>query len=424
MTEAAKIAAKKPAKRGAKRAEERALRDGGEDIHLMEPMRITEECDARPALTDLVLDLTKRSSSFRASLPKGLAIPLCEFVRSMNCYYSNRIEGRNTHPVEIERALNNDFSKNPEKRNLQLEAKAHIEVQRWIDDGGLDGKEMSADGIREIHRRFTNLLPEELRWVIDPETKERKPVVPGEWRDHDVIVGEHLPISPARIPRFMRRFEDRYAGLGQFDALLAAGPAHHRLVYIHPFADGNGRVTRLMSYATLRRTLDTAGLWSIARGLARKKDEYIAHLIACDMIRQGSRDGRGQLSEAALSSFTKFFLEVCIDQVDFMEKLMKPDAFRDRIMQWAEEQVRFGSIPPRGTRVLDAILFKGTLPRAEVAAVLGQSERTANNVTQSLVKHGIITAAGARAPWQIAFPANLAPRLMPDLFPRDAVPEA
>jgi Fic family protein len=82
----------------------------------------------------------------------------------MNCYYSNQIEGRNTHPVDIERALNNDFSKNPEKRNLQLEAKAHIEVQRWIDEGGLSGKEMSADGVREIHRRFTNLLPEELRW--------------------------------------------------------------------------------------------------------------------------------------------------------------------------------------------------------------------------------------------------------------------
>jgi len=132
----AKQPARKPAKKAAKLAPA-ALRDDGEDIYLMEPMRISEECAARPPLTDLVLDLTKRSSSFRASLPRGLADPLADFVRLMNCYYSNLIEGRNTLPINIERALNNDFSQNIEKRNLQLEAKAHIEIQRWIDEGGL-----------------------------------------------------------------------------------------------------------------------------------------------------------------------------------------------------------------------------------------------------------------------------------------------
>ena len=105
----------------------------------MEPMRISKESNARLELTELVFELAKRSTAFRASLPRGLAEPLAEFVRSMNCYYSNLIEGHNTHPVDIERALNNDFSKNPKKRDLQLEAKAHIEVQRWIDEGGLLG---------------------------------------------------------------------------------------------------------------------------------------------------------------------------------------------------------------------------------------------------------------------------------------------
>jgi Fic family protein len=422
-TQRAKEPAKRPAKKAAKTTPP-ALRDDGEDIYLMEPMRIAEQCDARPRLTDLVLDLTKRSSSFRASLPKGLAEPLADFVRSMNCYYSNLIEGRNTLPINIERALNNDFSQNVEKRNLQLEAKAHIEVQRWIDEGGLHDNEITATGLREIHRRFTNLLPEELRWVEDPQTGERKPVVPGEWRDHDVAVGRHVPVSPGAIPRFMRRFEAGYAGLGQFESMLATGPAHHRFVYIHPFGDGNGRVSRLMSYATLRRTLDTAGLWSVARGLARRKDDYMRHLAECDKVRRGDRDGRGHLGEAALSEFTQFFLEVCIDQVNFMEELMRPTAFRDRIMKWAEEQVRFGAIPSKSARVLDAILFRGSLPRGQVAEVLNQSERTANNVTQALAKQGIISAEGARAPWRIAFPAKLAARLMPGLFPRDAVPEA
>ena len=390
----------------------------------MEPMRISEECDARRSLTDRVFELTKRSSAFRAGLPNGLVEPLADFVRSMNCYYSNLIENRATHPISIERALHNDFSQNVEKRNLQKEAKAHIEVQRWIDEGGLNDTEMTAAGVKEIHRRFTNLLPEELRWVEDPKTGNRLPVVPGEWRDHDVAVGNHIPVSPGAVPRFMNRFEARYAALGNFESILATGPAHHRFVYIHPFGDGNGRVSRLMSYATLRRTLETAGLWSVARGLARRKDEYMNLLAQCDQIRRGDRDGRGHLGEAALCEFTQFFLDVCIDQVGFMEGLMQPAAFRDRIMKWAEEQVSYGTMPAKAPRALDAVLFKGALPRAQVAEVINQSERAANLATQALVKHGIIASDGPRAPWRIAFPAKLAARLMPGLFPRDAVPEA
>src|SRR5262245_61568397 len=110
----AKEPAKIPAKKAAKQAPAK-LRDDREDVYLMEPMRISEECDARQALTDLVLELTKKSSAFRAGLPKGITEPLADFVRSMNCYYSNLIENRATHPINIERALHNDFSQNTEK---------------------------------------------------------------------------------------------------------------------------------------------------------------------------------------------------------------------------------------------------------------------------------------------------------------------
>jgi hypothetical protein len=55
----------------------------------------------------------------------------------MNCYYSNLIEGHRTHPIEIERALAQAFSIDPRQRELQLEAKAHIEVQREITSGRL-----------------------------------------------------------------------------------------------------------------------------------------------------------------------------------------------------------------------------------------------------------------------------------------------
>jgi hypothetical protein len=62
--------------------------------------------------------------------------------------YSNLIEGRNTHPIDIERALRNDYSQDETKRDLQLEAKAHIMVQEWIDGGALRTRaSVSADAI-------------------------------------------------------------------------------------------------------------------------------------------------------------------------------------------------------------------------------------------------------------------------------------
>jgi len=414
----ARKAARKAAKKAAKKAEKKALRDDGEDVYLMEPMRISEENQARPELTERVLELTKRSSSFRSSLPKGLTEPLADFVRSMNCYYSNLIEGHDTHPVDIERALNDDLAKDdPKKRDLQLEAKAHIEVQRWIDEGGLQNREGTVEGIRDIHRRFTRLLPDDLRWVEHRDKEDKVEVIPGEMREHDAKVGHHIAISPGAIPRFMKRFEERFSGLKDFEAILAAGPAHHRLLFIHPFADGNGRVTRLMSYATLHRTLDTGGLWSIARGLAQRVADYKKHLMACDEVRKGDLDGRGHLTEAALSSFTSFFLEVCIDQTNFMNELMQPKSLRERIMKWAEEEAAYGRLPGKSPRILDAILFRGSLPKSEVAEVLGQSARSARDATSALSKQGIITSPGAREDWQLAFPARLAPRIAPGLFP-------
>src|ERR1700686_407459 len=135
--------------------------DRGEPISLMEPLLIGESSRHRSALTDLAVELAAKATGFRRSLPPGVLAALADLVRAMNCYYSNLIEGHDTHPVDIERALQNDYSTDPRKRDLQLEAKAHIAVQRWIDDGSLRGRAVAADALREIHRRFCEALPED-----------------------------------------------------------------------------------------------------------------------------------------------------------------------------------------------------------------------------------------------------------------------
>src|SRR6266446_5260797 len=153
--------------------------DRRESTDLMEPLLIGETSRHRGALTDLAVELAQKAAGFRRSLPESLLASLADLVRAMNCYYSNLIEGHDTHPVDIERALKNDYSKDARKRDLQLEAKAHISVQEWIDGGGLKGGlAIKAEGICEIHSRFCELLPEDLLWVAEPATKERVRVVP------------------------------------------------------------------------------------------------------------------------------------------------------------------------------------------------------------------------------------------------------
>jgi Fic family protein len=383
----------------------------------MEPLLIREGSRHRGSLTDLVLDLVQKSAGFRRSLPESLLASLADLVRAMNCYYSNLIEGHDTHPVDIERALKNDYSQDAGKRDLQFEAKAHITVQEWIDSGGLKGRAVTNDGIREIHRRFCELLPEDLLWVEDPETKERERVVPGGLRGSDVKVGSHIAISPGAVPRFLNRFEEVYSRLGKTDAVLSAAAAHHRLVWIHPFVDGNGRVTRLMSHAMLLETLDTGAVWSVARGLARNVDAYKKHLAACDVTRRNDLDGRGDLSEEALARFTDFFLRTCIDQVEFMEGLMQPDRLRTRILLWAEEEIRLNTLPPKAGSILEAVLYRGELPRADAAAVVGAGERHARRIASALIERGVLASESPRAPLRLVFPATLASRWMPGLFP-------
>src|SRR5208283_3467372 len=264
---------------------------------------------------------------FRRSLPESLLASLADLVRAMNCYYSNLIEGHDTHPVDIERALKNDYSKDARKRDLQLEAKAHITVQKWIDGGGLKGRALTRDGICEVHRRFYELLPEDLLWVEDPETKERVRVVPGELRRKDVKVGAHIAVSPGAVPRFLERFEEVYDRLGKTDSILGTAAAHHRLVWIHPFLDGNGRVARLFTQAWfVKAGIDSDGLWTISRGLARRKADYQAALANADAKRVNDYDGRGYLSQRYLGEFCEFFLGIAVDQLEFMQELLALDA--------------------------------------------------------------------------------------------------
>lgn len=391
--------------------------DRKEGISAFEPLLLPGEFKERSELTDLALELATKSAGFKTSLPEAIQKSLAITVRAINCYYSNLIEGHNTHPIAIERALNNDYDTDIKKRNLQLEAKAHIEVQEWIDNGGIKDSIFSNNTICEIHKKFCEKLPDELLWVVDPETNEKIKVIPGEIRTRDVKVGQHIPISPGAIPRFLERYESTYSRLGKTDSILALAAAHHRFLWIHPFLDGNGRVARFISYTSILNFLNTGGIWSIARGLARNVDDYKAHLARCDRTRRNDLDGRGNLSQEALIEFTEFFLKTCIDQVEFMEKLMQPERLRSRVLVWTKEEIELKHLPPQSFQVIERILYRGEITRSEIPDFLGVTIRHARRITSSLIETGILTTESDKSPIKLAFSAKYSQRWMPGLFP-------
>lgn len=390
--------------------------DRGEPIALIEPLVLGQEVSSRPGLQDMALEIAVKSAALKSSIPSPIVGALADLVRVMNCYYSNLIEGHDTHPYDIERAQRKDYSKDPKKRDLQLEAEAHIAVQKWIDQSpGLDI--FDAVVIREIHRRFCDLLPDALLLIEDPESGEPVQVIPGEFRQRDVIVGRHVPVSCGAVPRFMARFQTAYSGLNRIERIIATPAAHHRLLFIHPFMDSNGRVARLLSYGQLLTAADTSGIWSIARGLARNVDQYKEHLANCDHKRWNDLDGRGNLSQRALVEFTQFFLRICIDQIEYMQQVIEPSGLHKRVLNWADEERAKGVLLPGAPKLLEAVLYRGQIPRSEIPDLLGVVDRQARRVVSALLERGVLISAGDREPLCLSFPVQAASSWFPGLFP-------
>ena len=140
---------------------------------------------AWPELRDLAFQLGAEAAGLAGRLASETTRAIGDLVRGMNCYYSNLIEGHDTRPADIERALRLDYVGDAERRDLQLEAAAHIEVRAAIDRDALPGLAPTALAI-ELHRRFYALLPGSLAQVEELGTGRVVAVGPGALRDGDV----------------------------------------------------------------------------------------------------------------------------------------------------------------------------------------------------------------------------------------------
>lgn len=382
------------------------------------------EQSAWAALRDLAFLLGLEAGGLAGRLAPGTAAAVGDLVRGMNCYYSNLIEGHDTRPVDIERALRADLAAEPKRRNLQLEAAAHIAVQAAIDAGDLDGLvEPSALAV-EIHRRFYERMPEELRFVEERGSGRLVEVLPGRLREGHVEVGGHIAPPPAELPSWLRRLDEGAPGrFGRADQPIAIAALHHRLLWVHPFADGNGRTARLLSHALLRRAAVGSALWSVSRGLARHVDAYKAYLARADAPPQGAFDGRGTLSDGRLAEFCRFFLAACLDQVRFMGALLAPEALSGRVREFVAAEAAGERLDPRLGSLLEAAVLFGEVARGDVPGLVGTSDRQARRLVRQLIERGLLTGA-KDAPLGVAFPLGETERLFPNLWAPSGVATA
>lgn len=383
-------------------------------IASMEPMLP----DERQELEDLATSLIAKASSLASRLNPVLRGSIGDLVRSMNCYYSNLIEGHNTLPIDIDRALRDDYAGDKQKRNLQLEARAHIEVQRMIDAGEAPAPAMSVEFITWTHREFCQRLPDELLWVENPETKKRVAVVPGELRKDHVAVGRHVPPAPEDLPPFLTRLAEVYDAktLSNLRKIIGVAAAHHRVLWVHPFIDGNGRVTRLLSHAQLKELGVGSELWSVSRGLARSVGEYKAALQAADEPRRGDLDGRGNLTLAGLIDFCRFFLKACVDQVDFMSKLLEPSELLNRMEVWTEEETRLNRLPKGSWPLLREAVIAGEFARGRAGELTGYETRQARTVLSKLIDGGYLVSPTSRSDVKLGLPTKVVDRWFPRLY--------
>lgn len=392
-----------------------------ETVQRIEPARLEQ---APEAIADLIADLSAAAATLGRALHPRTAASLRDLVGIMNTYYSNLIEGHNTRPRDIELALAGHFDANEAARNLQLEAAAHVRVQAELDRRAANGdlpEPASVDFIRDLHREFYRDAPEAMLTVRG--TGKNFLMVPGEWRsgvEQDVAVGRHVPPSSDRIPDFMAYFAERYrlANMGKATRITAMAAAHHRFNFIHPFPDGNGRVSRLMSHAFAHAAgIGAQGLWSLSRGLARgleSRTEYKTMMDHADMSRQGDYDGRGNLSEKALITFVTWFLKVCLDQVSFMSGLFELDRLAARLNVYVE---RSDILKPQATPLLQQTLVLGEIDRGDVSAITGLPERSARRVLAGVLETGLLSSDSPKGKLYLRFPADTVELLFPRLFP-------
>lgn len=357
------------------------------------------------------------------SAARSMTTALAPLLRGMNSYYSNKIEGQHTRPGDIQRALHKQFDADVKQARKQRLAVVHIEAEAALELALPEDRAAlyAPEFVQRIHSELYRRLPE-----TDRVSDDEMPVVPGQWRTSRVSAGRHLAPAPAEIPSFLAAWQRAYARLpGLEHALVGACCSHHRLLWVHPFLDGNGRAARLHTHLVLTAFQLTHGIWSPLRGVARDQQGYYARLNNADLPRRNDLDGRGPLSREELVAFAAWMLDVCLDQARFMHDLVGLEGFKARLadlLRWlAAHPWRVGSETSvaklEALEALHYVSITGPVERSRFIAMTGLAPRTGRRVLSTLLDFGLLLSDGPRSPVRFAVPLQSLRFLFPRLWP-------
>jgi len=382
---------------------------------------------ASSELPDQVINLSQKSARLSGQIT-GKALPTLEnYMRVINSYYSNLIEGHATRPHEIRAAQRGQYSTDLAKRDLQKESLGHMKVQEWLQDQSPNLEQIfTPEFIKEVHRQFYLSIPESLWEIKSDQGDVIGKVMPGQWRDQNVEVGMHIAPAPESLSALMEGFSETYNPM-QFKGdrrLIAIMAAHHRFAWIHPFLDGNGRVGRLITDTALKAAgLDSYGVWCLSRGLANKSGDYKRSLAMADKARQGNYDGRGQLTEKGLLEFCCYMLDTAIDQVEYMSGLLDLVNLRKRIDGYiqARNDGRITSmdkeLKPIAGLILHTAFMYGEISRASAIELCAMPERSARRLLSQLKSDGLLSETSSKSPLRWEVPEHAEPWYFPELAP-------
>jgi Fic family protein len=386
----------------------------------MEPMMPTM---GDVELGEMAAEILRTAGALYGRLPEATARTIAEILRFTNCYYSNLIEGHTTLPTDIARAMNEEYSAEPKKKDLQLEARAHVKVQEAMESRLIAEPELdvcSKDFLCWIHCEFYKELPERFRTVRNPDTGRVLIVEPGHLRTVNVKVGTHIAPSHESLDAFLARFAEFYGNprITASRKIVAMAAGHHRLAWIHPFLDGNGRVVRLFANAlAIKSKIDGHGLWSISRGLARTRENYYGLLNNADRERENDTDGRGHLSERHLFEFCKYYLGQVLDQMAFMHGLIRPGSLERQIEIYVENRGLFPKHRDGAIRLLKEAVTQGEFQRGQASAITGKSDSNAREILGEVLDAGLLLSDTPKGKVRLALPMSVLDVYFPSLFP-------
>lgn len=348
-----------------------------------------------------------------------------ENLRTINSYYSNKIESEGTHPIDIERAMKNEFSQNDKKKSMQQLSLVHIEVQKFLETTlDISTKPYSLEKILEIHKEFYS--KEEMKYALNIKNGELEvEMIPGKLREGYVRVGDHIAPQSDELIACFNEFEMLYnqsKNSTQTMKLIYTLCSHHRLTYIHPFYDGNGRVSRLyLDYLMYHSGIQGYGLWNISRGLARNQKDYKKFLSLADEKFNGYNDGRGPLTMKGLEDFLEFMLDIALDQVLFMSQYLKLDSMATKIKAYVELSQKklihnVKPLPKNSNKLLEHLLVHGEVTRGEAQDILGVSAPKAISIVKELLEEDYLQTDSPRGKLRFKLNSKLSNYLIPDLF--------